>query len=57
MFPITLDSGITFSTLFNEFTSVVTSVWSFFSTNTVFLVLIALPVGALAVCTVVRLFR
>lgn len=57
MFPILLEGGLTFSAVFSEFKTAFGEVIIFFGTNTVFLALIGLSVGAIAVGTVVKIIR
>ena len=54
---ITADGGITFSSLFSEFSDVVPTIWAFFTANTVFKTMVAIPIGLMGVGAVMKLFR
>lgn len=57
MNPVLLEGGLTFSQVFTEFTSAFNTVIAFFSTNTIFLALVALPLGAFAIGCVIKAIR
>jgi hypothetical protein len=54
---ITAEGGLTFSQLFSEFSTDFGVVTSFFSSHTIFMALIAFPVGVFAIGSVIKAIR
>lgn len=52
-----LADGLTFSAVWSEFTSDFATVTSFFSSNPIFMALVAFPIGAFAIGAVIKAIR
>lgn len=55
--PVTAEGGLSFGTLWTEFVTDFGLISSFFSSHTIFVALIALPIGAFAIGCVVKAIR
>lgn len=55
--PILLEGGLSFSQLFEQFSTDFGTVTSFFAANPVFLSLVAFPLGAFAIGAVIKAIR